>query len=117
MGLFRNKDEGNDKFRPELARISAMPLHTLAAEAMLNGFGPGTKGADGATGMGTIAGAFNPAMINVGIDQDSQATRRSRLGAASDPAFDQSLFLAASVLRAARLGHDSLAALLSGFSG
>lgn len=71
MGLFRNKDEENDKLRAELARISAMPLQALAAEAMVKGFGPGTKGADGATGMGTIAGAFNPAMISVGIDQDA----------------------------------------------
>lgn len=71
MGLFRNKDEENDKLRAELARISAMPLPALAAEAMVKGFGPGTKGADGATGMGTIAGAFNPAMISVGIDQDA----------------------------------------------
>jgi hypothetical protein len=38
---------------------------------MLKGFGPGTKGADGPTGMGTIAGAFNPAQITVGIDQDA----------------------------------------------
>lgn len=71
MALFRNKDEENDKLRGELARISAMPLQALAAEAMVKGFGPGTKGADGATGMGTIAGAFNPAMISVGIDQDA----------------------------------------------
>jgi hypothetical protein len=71
VALFRNKDEENDKLRDELARISAMPLQALAAEAMVKGFGPGTKGADGATGMGTIAGAFNPAMISVGIDQDA----------------------------------------------
>jgi hypothetical protein len=71
MPLFHHKDEENDKLRAELERISAMPLPALAAEAMVKGFGPGTKGAEGPTGMGTIAGAFNPAMISVGIDQNA----------------------------------------------
>src|ERR1700722_5834016 len=71
MPLFRDKNEENDKLRAELDRIAALPLQSLAAEAMIKGFGPGTKGVDGPTGMGTIAGAFNPAMISVGIDQNA----------------------------------------------
>jgi hypothetical protein len=71
MPLFRNKDQENDKLRAELERISLLPLSDLAAEVMMKGFGGDSKGATGPTGMGTIAGAFNPAMITVGIDQSA----------------------------------------------
>jgi hypothetical protein len=69
--LFRNRDEENDKLRAEVDRISALPLQQLAAEVMVKAFGPGGPGADKPTGMGTIAGAFNPAMISVGIDENA----------------------------------------------
>jgi hypothetical protein len=69
--MFHHRDEENAKLNAELDRISALPLPQLAAEVMAKGFGPGGPGEKGPTGIGTVAGVFNPAQISVGIDNEA----------------------------------------------
>jgi|SRR5215471_4463442 len=65
------KDAENAKLHAELERISALGLQQLAVEVMTKGFGPGGPAEQQPEGLGTIAGAFNPAEGFFGIDDDA----------------------------------------------
>jgi hypothetical protein len=65
------RDAENAKLHSELERISALGLQQLAAEVMTKGFGAGGPAEQGPQGLGTIAGAFNPAEGFFGIDDDA----------------------------------------------